>query len=55
MKTYEEFRPHVNVTISPEMRAYLQQMNINADVQIENAIRLIYNNMLHPIVMSNGL
>lgn len=55
MKTYEEFRQHVTVTISPEMRTYLQQMNINPDTQIENAVRLIYTNMLQPLVMSNGL
>lgn len=55
MQTFDQFRQHVTVTISPEMRSYLQQLNINPDQQVENALRMIYNSMVQPMVNNSGL
>lgn len=55
MNTYEDFRQHVTVTITPELRAFLQQHNIEVDTQIDNAVRMIYNGLVQPLVLNSGL
>lgn len=50
MDTYETWRTHINIAISPELAKLLVSQGLDPKEEVNNALRTVYNTMVQPLL-----
>ena len=50
MDTYETWRTHIKISISPELAKLLVAQGLDPKEEVNNALRTVYNTMIQPLL-----
>ena len=50
MDTYESWRTHINISISPELVKLIVAQGLDPKEEVNNALRTVYSTMIQPLL-----